>query len=55
LTGSAAWGDSLREPAMHVDRFVAYLLVAGAFVCALLAVLTYAILARIHQGFAVFG
>jgi hypothetical protein len=48
-------GDSLREPAMHVDRLVAYLLAGGAFVCALLAMLTYAILARIDQGFAVFG
>jgi len=47
--------DSLREPAMHVDRLLAHLLAGGAFVCALLAILTYAILARIDQGFAVFG
>jgi hypothetical protein len=32
-----------------------YLLVGGAFLCAVLGVMTYAILARIDQGFAVFG
>ena len=48
-------GDSLRESAMHLDRLVAHLLAGGAFVCALLGSLTYAILERIGQGSAVFG
>jgi hypothetical protein len=46
---------SLERPAMHLDRLVGYLLAGGAFVCALLVILNYAILARIDQGFAVFG
>ncbi len=41
--------------AAHVRRLVAHLLAAGAFVCVLLALLTFAILGRIGQGFAVFG
>jgi hypothetical protein len=48
-------GDSQRESAVHLGRLVAYLLAGGALICALLAILTYAILARIDQGFAVFG
>lgn len=47
--------ESLRNPAQHVGRLVACLLVGGAVVCALLAILTYGILERIDQGFAVFG
>jgi len=48
-------GGSGRELAKQVDRLVAYLLAAGAFVGLALALLTYGILARIDQGFAVFG
>lgn len=38
-----------------VTRLVAWLLLGGGMLVAMLAVLTYAILARIDQGFAVFG
>jgi hypothetical protein len=48
-------GDSLRDRSMHIDRLVSYLLAGGAFVCALLGSLTYAIVERIGQGFSVFG
>lgn len=41
--------------ATHARQLVGYLLAAGAFVGVVLALLTYAILARIDQGFAVFG
>jgi len=34
---------------------LAYLLAGGACLCAVLGIMTYAILARIDQGFAVFG
>jgi hypothetical protein len=47
--------DPSQDLPMHVDRLVVYLLAGGVLVCALLAVLTYAILARLDQGFAVFG
>jgi cytochrome bd-type quinol oxidase subunit 2 len=47
--------ESARERAMHVHRLVAYLLAGGAFVCVVLGILTYGILERIDQGFAVFG
>jgi hypothetical protein len=48
-------GTSAPTLAAPVRRLVAYLLAAGAFVGGVLALLTYAILARIDQGFAVFG
>ena len=48
-------GDSLRDLSMHINRLVAYLLAGGAFVCALLGSLTYALVERIGQGSAVFG
>jgi hypothetical protein len=48
-------GESLRSLTMHVNRLVLHLLVGGAFACALLGSLTYAILERIGQGVAVFG
>jgi uncharacterized membrane protein HdeD (DUF308 family) len=48
-------GQSARELATHVNRLVAYLLAGGAFVCLVLGSLTYGILQRIDQGFAVFG
>ncbi|MEX5728708.1 hypothetical protein Ga0609869_002061 [Rhodovulum iodosum] len=44
--------DALRP---DVTRLVAYLLLGGGMLAAILAVLSYAILARIDQGFAVFG
>jgi hypothetical protein len=42
-------------PGAHVRRLVGYLLAAGVFVGLVLGLLTYAVLARIDQGFAVFG
>ncbi len=48
-------GEPARELATHLRRLVACLLAGGAFVCMVLALLAYAILARIDQGFAVFG
>ncbi len=39
----------------HVKRLLVYLLVGGTVLGAILGLLTYAILARIDQGFAVFG
>jgi hypothetical protein len=43
------------ELASHLNRLVACLLAGGAFVCVVLALLAYAILERIDQGFTVFG
>ncbi len=59
----AAAAAALRDPgagsvaraAVHLRRLVAYLLAAGAFVGVVLALLNYAIVERIGQGFAVFG
>jgi hypothetical protein len=59
----AAAVEALRDPgagsvgraAEQLRRLAAYLLAAGAFVGVVLALLNYAILARIDQGFAVFG
>jgi hypothetical protein len=48
-------GEPARELAAHVSRLLAYLLVGGAFLCAVLGLMTYAIVERIGQGFAVFG
>jgi hypothetical protein len=48
-------GESARKLAIYVDRLVAYLLAVGALACVALGSLTCAILARIGQGFAVFG
>jgi 4-amino-4-deoxy-L-arabinose transferase-like glycosyltransferase len=47
--------ESARELARHMAPLVVYLLAGGAFVCVVLGSLTYAILERIDQGFAVFG
>jgi hypothetical protein len=41
--------------ATHVSRLLAYLIAGGALLCAVLGLLTYAMLERIGQGFAVFG
>jgi hypothetical protein len=48
-------GGIARQLATRVDRLVAHLLTGGVLLVAVLAVITYAILARIDQGFAVFG
>ncbi|WP_200245122.1 hypothetical protein [Lamprobacter modestohalophilus] len=47
--------ETARSLGKHVNRLLAYLLVGGTFLCALLGVMAYAILARIDQGFAVFS
>jgi hypothetical protein len=41
--------------AIHVDRLLAYLIAGGALLTSVLGLVTYVILARIDQGFAVFG
>jgi hypothetical protein len=48
-------GESAQELAARLNRLLAYLLAGGAFLCAVLGVMTYAILARIDQRFAVFS
>jgi hypothetical protein len=48
-------GEPARELVAHLRRLLVYLLAGGASVCMALALLAYAILARIDQGFAVFG
>jgi hypothetical protein len=48
-------GEPARELATHVHRLVVYLVAGGAFLCAVLGLMTYAIVERIGQGFAVFG
>jgi len=48
-------GEPARELATHVSRLLAYLVAGGAFLCSVLGVMAYAILARIDQRFAVFG
>jgi hypothetical protein len=47
--------DFCSQLTTHTSRLLVYLLLGGAFACAVLGLLTYAILARIDQGFAVFG
>ena len=48
-------GEKAQELALRVDRLLVYLVAGGAFTCPALAALTYGILERIGQGFAVFG
>jgi hypothetical protein len=48
-------GETAHGLAAHLSRLLAYLLAGGAFLCAVLGLVTYAILARMDQGFAVFG
>jgi len=60
VAGVAALGyghDGERAPDLvgHLNRLLAYLLVGGAFLCAVLGIMTYGILTRIDEGFAVFG
>ena len=47
--------ESAARAAAHLRRLVAYLVAGGVLVFAVLGLLTYIILARIDQGFAVFG
>ncbi len=47
--------ETAQELAAHLNRLLAYLLAGGAFLCPVLGMMTYGILARIDQGFAVFG
>jgi len=47
--------ESARELAGHVNGLLAYLLPGGILLCVTLGITAYAILARIEQGFAVFG
>jgi hypothetical protein len=58
IAALAAYGldaETARELAAHLNRLLAYLLAGGAFLCAVLGVVTYGILERIDEGFAVFG
>ena len=48
-------GETAPNLAIHVSRLLAYLIAGGAFLCAVLGLMTYGILARIDEGFAVFG
>jgi hypothetical protein len=41
--------------ARHLPVLLVYLMVGGLALCAIMAIATFAILARINQGFAVFG
>ena len=52
IAGDGAHAADLRT---HATRLVVFLLLGGALLLTILAFLTYAILARIDQGFAVFG
>jgi hypothetical protein len=58
IAALAAYGhdaETAQELAAHLNRLLAYLLAGGAFLCAVLGAMTYGILERIDQGFAVFG
>jgi hypothetical protein len=55
LAGHGHDDETARELAAHLRRLLAYLLAAGAFLCAVLGSMTFGILERIGQGFAVFG
>jgi len=48
-------GETAEDLRSNVKGLVAYLLIGGILLAAFLGFLTYAILARIDQGFAVFG
>lgn len=48
-------GETAPKLATHLNRLLAYLIASGAFFCAVLGLMTYGILARIDEGFAVFG
>jgi hypothetical protein len=48
-------GETMRELAAQLSRLLRYLVAGGVLLCAILGALTLGILARIDQGFAVFG
>ena len=48
-------GERAQDLMGHLNRLLAYLLVGGAFLCAVLGIMTYGILTRIDEGFALFG
>jgi hypothetical protein len=48
-------GERAQDLVGHLNRLLAYLLVGGAFLCAVLGIMAYGILTRIDQGLAVFG
>ncbi len=48
-------GEPARELATRVSRLLAYLVAGGALLCVVLGAMTYGIVERIGQGFAVFG
>jgi hypothetical protein len=53
MHGDAA--ETAQGLAAHLSRLLAYLLAGGGLLCAVLGAMTYGILTRIDQGFAVFG
>jgi len=58
IAAQAAHGhaaETAQGLAAHLNRLLAYLLVGGAFLCAVLGAMIYGILERIDQGFAMFG
>jgi hypothetical protein len=55
LAANGHTAEASQKLAVHVSRLLAYLLAGGAFLCAVLGLATYGILARIDEGFAVFG
>jgi hypothetical protein len=48
-------GETAQDLAAHLNRLLVYLFAGGAFLCTVLGVMTYGIVERIGQGFAVFG
>jgi predicted PurR-regulated permease PerM len=48
-------GETAEKLASHVSRLLAHLVAGGVFLCVVLGVMAYAILARIDQRFAVFS
>ena len=58
IAALAAYGqdaETAQVLAAHLSGLLAYLLAGGALLCAVLGAMTYGILTRINQGFAVFG
>jgi hypothetical protein len=54
---AAHWhaAEPAQRLAAHLSRLLAYLLAGGGLLCTVLGAVTYGILERIQQGFAVFG
>jgi hypothetical protein len=55
LAANGLAAETAQELGAHLRRLLAYLLAGGTFLCAVLGAMTYGILERIDQGFAVFG